>query len=154
MYNHTQTIESIRSQARVLGYYYRPSLSIGRGSLSHVQTRYREQLVDTLVPQVYAFIMRQHMRRYEQCGILQCRVFWEEQANGLVPYLRAQPTRLSFCSSTDLFYHKGGRVETQPPIPNKERCSHPNPLEGDGTSRAGWLMRIFMHHESKSKVLK
>lgn len=40
------------------------------------------------------------------------------------------------------------------PIPNKERCSHPNPLEGDGTSRAGRLMRIFMHHESRSKVLK
>ncbi len=119
MYNHTQTTESIGSQARVLGYYYRPSLSTGRGSLSHVQTRHREQLVDTLVQQVYAFLMRQHMRRYEQCGILPCRVFWEEQVNGLVPYLRAQPTRLSVCGSMDLFYHRGGKMETHP-IPNIE----------------------------------
>ncbi len=40
--------------ARVLGYYYAPSLSIGHGSLSRVLPL-RGQFVDTLVLQVIAF---------------------------------------------------------------------------------------------------
>jgi hypothetical protein len=61
-YNQTQTTENRSSQARVLGYYYVPSLSIEHGSLSRALPL-RGQFVDTLVLQVFALITRQHVRQ-------------------------------------------------------------------------------------------
>jgi hypothetical protein len=62
MHTLTQTTENRSSQARVRGDYYVPSLAIGQGSLSRVLPL-RGQFVDTLVLQVIAWIMRQHMRQ-------------------------------------------------------------------------------------------
>ena len=52
--------------ARVLGYYYVPSLAMGQSSLFPLLPL-RGQFVDTLVLQVIAWIMRQHMRQ-KYCG--------------------------------------------------------------------------------------
>jgi hypothetical protein len=52
--------------ARVLGYYYVPSLAMGQSSLFSLLPL-RGQFVDTLVLQVIAWIMRQHMRQ-KVCG--------------------------------------------------------------------------------------
>ena len=48
--------------ARVLGYYYVPSLAMGQSSLFSLLPL-RGQFVDTLVLQVIAWIIRQHMRQ-------------------------------------------------------------------------------------------
>lgn len=64
-YNQTQTTENQSSQARVLGYYYVPSLSIEHGSLSRALPL-QGQFVDTLVLQVFALITRQHVRQWKK----------------------------------------------------------------------------------------
>ena len=77
MYNLTQTTGNQRSQGRVC-----PTTT----SLD------MPGCVDTLALQVYAFFLHQHRRRLASKRNTSVPVYWKEQANGLVPYLRARPT--------------------------------------------------------------
>ena len=93
--NQTQTTQVLTRYplpvARVQGYYYVPSNAPGCGSLSHIQT-----LAGMVRRYVGATSHRlSHAPTHEAkvldgCRVL-CQRLWKEQANGLVPCLRARP---------------------------------------------------------------
>jgi len=65
------------------------------------------------------------------------------QANGLVPYLLSATNtviRMKLYKTILTQSQESGNPST--PAPDKERHSHPNPLKGDGTSRARLLKII------------